>query len=120
MFYLNQPAKKRRLGLGTAALDSQAMRANMTIEMQQLQLVPTSFSDNSEVTASSSAASVVSPIFATSEVTKRDGARAVKRALDSTVQKTDEHDNIARQLEASSKRRRKMERGTLQVTFYLL
>ena len=41
---LPEPArKKRRLGLGTTAVDPQATHAHMTIEMQQLQLVPTIF-----------------------------------------------------------------------------
>ena len=55
--------KKRRLGLGTAALEPKTPRAILTIEMQQLQPVPTFFLDNSEVPASSSDALVVSPLL---------------------------------------------------------
>ena len=46
----------------------------------------------------------------TSVVFKRYQAGAAKRALDSPNNQLDEHDNIARQLEASSKRRRKMDK----------
>ena len=67
------------------------------------------FSDNSEVTASSLAATALSPLGATSEVFKRYHSRAAKRAFDSTVQQPDEDDNIARQLEASSKQRCRMD-----------
>ena len=104
--------KKRRRGLGTAAAEPTTTQQNFSIELQQLQLVPTICLDNSEVTASSSVALEVSPLFATSEVFKRYQARAAKRALDTTVQTPDENDNIARQLEASSKKRRKMAKRT--------
>ena len=104
---LPEPArKKRRLGL--AATHVAECVPESTIERQQLQPVPTIFLDNSEVPASSSSALEVSPLFATSEVFKRYQARAAKRALESAVQIPDESDNIARQLEASSKKRRKM------------
>jgi hypothetical protein len=104
--------KKCRRGLGTAAAEPTTSQQNLSIELQQLQPVPTIFSDNSVATASSSVALEVSPLFATSEVFKRYQARAAKRALDTTVHTPDENDNIARQLEASSKKRRKMAKRT--------
>ena len=105
---LPEPArKKRRLGSGD---DPGLGQANKTIEKVQLLSPPSFFAEGGEP-ASSSRNVTMSSLFSTSAVFKRYQDRAAKRALDfDSSAKPDENDNIAGQLAASSKRRRRMDK----------